>query len=112
MIIQPMARRTLIDVFQDFALVDSEFIVHDDGYRTRRWTYAQVAGAARSFAARLESAGIGVDQKVVIWGENSPEWIAVLWGACSRVSSRSRSITARNLTSSCASPTSSTPARS
>jgi long-chain acyl-CoA synthetase len=80
MIIQPMARRTLIDVFQDFALVDSEFIVHDDGYRTRRWTYAQVAGAARSFAGRLESAGIGVDQKVVIWGENSPEWIAVLWG--------------------------------
>ncbi len=80
MIIQRMVRRTLIDVFDDLALIDSDFIVHDDGYRSWTWTYAQVAGAARGFAARLEAAGIGAGEKVVIWSENRAEWIAVLWG--------------------------------
>ncbi|MBA3641020.1 MAG: AMP-binding protein [Acidobacteria bacterium] len=79
-----MVRRTLIDVFDDLALIHSDFIVQDDGYRSWTWTYAQVAGAARSFAARLESAGIGADDKVVIWSENSAEWIAVLWGCVLR----------------------------
>ncbi|MDQ3419875.1 MAG: acyl--CoA ligase, partial [Acidobacteriota bacterium] len=79
-----MVRRTLIDVFDDLALIHSDFIVQDDGYRSWTWTYAQVAGAAQSFAARLESAGIGADDKVVIWSENSAEWIAVLWGCVLR----------------------------
>ena len=80
MIIQGMVRRTLIDVFDDLALIESDFVVHDDGYRSWTWTYAQVATAARTFAARLASSGIGTGDKVVVWSENSAEWIAVLWG--------------------------------
>ncbi len=35
---------------------------------------------ARAFAARLHAAGIGPDQKVILYGENRPEWVAALWG--------------------------------
>jgi long-chain acyl-CoA synthetase len=80
MIIQPMARRTLIDFFEDLSRIDADFVVYDDGYRVRTWTYGQVTGAARRFAARLRTAGIAADQKVVIWSESRAEWLAVLWG--------------------------------
>ncbi len=36
--------------------------------------------AARGFAARLQSAGLGKGDKVVFWSENRPEWIIALWG--------------------------------
>ena len=47
-----------------------------------RWslTYAEVAAAARAFAARLRAAGIAKGQAVAIWSENRPEWIVALWG--------------------------------
>ena len=45
-----MPRRTLIDFFDDLALLDGEFLVYDDGYRTWSLTYAQTAAAARAFA--------------------------------------------------------------
>ncbi len=75
-----MARRTLIDFFDDLALLDGEFLVYDDGYRTWSLTYAQTAAAARGFAGRLREAGIGKGHAVAIWSENRPEWIVVLWG--------------------------------
>ena len=46
-----MPRRTLIDFFDDLAAIDGEFLVYDDGYRTWSLTYAEVADAARAFAA-------------------------------------------------------------
>jgi len=75
-----MARRTLLDFFDDLAQIDADFVLYDDGYRVRTFTYAQVAAAARQFAARLRAEGIGPDDKVVLWSENRAEWIAVLWG--------------------------------
>ena len=75
-----MARRTLIDFFDDLALLDGEFLVYDDGYRTWSLTYAETAAAARAFAGRLREAGIGKGDAVAIWSENRPEWIVVLWG--------------------------------
>ena len=42
--------------------------------------YRDVTGMARSFAARLRSAGIGPDHKVVLWSENRAEWLSVMWG--------------------------------
>ncbi len=56
------------------------FLVYDDGYRARSYTYAETATAARGFAARLQSAGLGKGDKVVFWSENRPEWIIALWG--------------------------------
>ena len=36
--------------------------------------------AAARFAERLREAGIGAGEKVILWGENRPEWIAAFWG--------------------------------
>ncbi len=75
-----MARRTLIDFFDDLAALDGEFLVYDDGYRTWSLTYADTAAAARAFAGRLREAGIVKGQSVAIWSENRPEWVVALWG--------------------------------
>jgi long-chain acyl-CoA synthetase len=73
-------RDTLIDVFADLARARGEFLVHDDGFRSRRYTYAQVGRAARGFATRLHSVGLAKGDKVVFWCENRPEWIVAFWG--------------------------------
>jgi long-chain acyl-CoA synthetase len=75
-----MARRTLIDFFDDLAAIDGEFLVYDDGYRTWSVSYRDLVESAHAFAARLRHAGIGKGQAVAIWSENRPEWIIALWG--------------------------------
>ena len=71
---------TLIDVFRSLEQRRGEFLVYDDGYRVRRHSYADVTRAARGFAQRLLAAGVSKGDKVLLWGENRPEWIACYWG--------------------------------
>ena len=75
-----MRRDTLLDFFTDVSAGRGTFLVYDDGYRARSFTYAETANAARGFAARLQTAGLGKGDKVVFWSENRPEWIIALWG--------------------------------
>jgi long-chain acyl-CoA synthetase len=75
-----MARDTLLDFFEDYSTSPSTFIVHDDGYRVRQATYRQIADAARQFAGALAAAGVGAEDRVVIWSENRTEWVIALWG--------------------------------
>jgi long-chain acyl-CoA synthetase len=75
-----MRRDTLLDFFHDVSAGNGEFLVYDDGYRARSYTYAETARAAQGFAARLQRAGLGKGDKVVFWSENRPEWIMALWG--------------------------------
>ena len=73
-------RTTLIDFFKDLVTERGEFLVYDDGFRRRSYSYDQVGRAARGFAARLTAGGIAKDSTVILWGENRPEWIAAYWG--------------------------------
>jgi len=73
-------RDTLIGFFQDLGAIRAEFLVHDDGFRRRSYTYADVTRGARGFAARLAAAGVARGDKIILWGENRPEWIACYWG--------------------------------
>ncbi|MGP0070548.1 MAG: AMP-binding protein [Bryobacteraceae bacterium] len=75
-----MPRDTLLDFFHDFASLDDEFLIHDDGFHARHFRYREIAERARAFAARLREKGIGRDEKVILYGENRPEWIIALWG--------------------------------
>ncbi|MCS6805671.1 MAG: AMP-binding protein [Acidobacteriota bacterium] len=79
-IFSAMRRETLVDFFQDMANARGEFLVYDDGYRSWSYTYSDVARAAKAFAVRLEAAGIGKGDKVIIWSENRPEWVVAFWG--------------------------------
>ncbi len=75
-----MPRDTLLDFFHDFAGLAAEFLVYDDGFRSRHYRYDDVASKARAFAARMREAGLAKDDKVILYGENRPEWIIALWG--------------------------------
>ncbi|HXD72932.1 MAG TPA: AMP-binding protein [Vicinamibacterales bacterium] len=76
-----MARDTLIDFFDDLSRVRGDFLVYDDGFRSRSWTYAQTTRRARELAARFHDLGLRHGDAVVFWSENRPEWIAAFW-AC------------------------------
>ena len=71
---------TLVDLFRSLEARRGEFLVYDDGYRVRRHSYADVTRASRGFAARLRAAGVARNHKVLLWGENRPEWIVAYWG--------------------------------
>ena len=75
------ARATLVDFFHDVTRRHDPFLVHDDGYRSWTYTYAEIAAAARALAARLHAAGLAKGDHVVLWSENRPEWIVAFW-AC------------------------------
>lgn len=75
-----MQRDTLVDFFRDLETRSGDFLVYDDGYRVHRHRYPEVTRAARRFAARLGAAGIAQGDKVILWGENRPEWIVAYWG--------------------------------
>lgn len=75
-----MQRDTLLGVFQEFASSPEEFLVYDDGLRTHHFTYGDVHRQSLAFAARLSAAGFTKGDRILIWGENRPEWIIALWG--------------------------------
>jgi long-chain acyl-CoA synthetase len=79
-----VARDTLIDFFGDLSQARGEFLVHDDGFRARSYTYSEIARAARAFAARLHAAGFQKTDKIVFWSENRPEWVVAFWGCLLR----------------------------
>ncbi|HUQ87745.1 MAG TPA: AMP-binding protein [Vicinamibacterales bacterium] len=75
-----MSVLTLVDLFRTLEKRRGEFLIYDDGYRVRRHSYSDVTRAARGFAAKLIAHGVLKGDKVLLWGENRPEWIACYWG--------------------------------
>ncbi len=75
------AGRTLVDFFSEFADRESEFVVYDDGFRRWSYSYRQIAQSAQAFAVKLRAAEIAKGDKILIWSENRPEWLAAFWGA-------------------------------
>ncbi len=73
-------RESLLDFFDDRIRSAAPFLVYDDGYRAETRSYADIRAGAERFAARLAAAGCRPEDKVVLWGENRPEWIAAFWG--------------------------------
>jgi long-chain acyl-CoA synthetase len=58
--------------------------VHRRGLRMLRWTYQQLGELAFRFARELEARNVGKDDRVMLWGENSAEWIAAFFGCMLR----------------------------
>src|SRR5204863_6371549 len=75
---------TLIDFFHDFARARAEFLVYDDGFRSRSWSYEQTSRRAQHLAAQFDDLGLRKGDAVVFWSENRPEWIAAFWGCLLR----------------------------
>jgi long-chain acyl-CoA synthetase len=73
-------RESLVDLFRGFSNSPIEALQHDNGYRSWKYTYAQVGLAAHRFAERLSENNIRKGDKVIFWSENRPEWVAAFWG--------------------------------
>lgn len=59
-------------------------VVDHRGNRSYRTTYGELAQAAGRFAAELERREVVAGDRVVLWGENSAEWIGVFFGCLLR----------------------------
>ncbi len=59
-------------------------MVDHRGNRRYRTTYGQLAELAGRFAAELERRSIVAGDRVVLWGENSAEWIGIFFGCLLR----------------------------
>jgi long-chain acyl-CoA synthetase len=76
-----MARQSLLEYFRPESRPPREIAVAwRRGYRTVRWTYAELLRTAYRFASELASRGVAKGDRVLIWGENSGEWLAAFLG--------------------------------
>ena len=73
---------TLVEEFRKHA-AETAVVAHR-GNRRYPTTYGQLAEIAGRFAAELERRGIVPGDRVVLWGENSAEWIGVFFGCLLR----------------------------
>ena len=80
-----MERRSLVEYLPDFLRRGQEIAyVQRSGYRTVRRSYQEVAESAFQFARELEARGINKGDRVLLWGPNSAEWVAVFLGCALR----------------------------
>lgn len=80
-----ITRRTLLSYLDDYLQRgDAIIFAQRRGLRHVRWSYEQLVLTARRVARELESHGIAKGERVLLCGENSPEWVAVFWGCLLR----------------------------
>jgi len=59
-------------------------IVAPHGLRRQRVSYGELANLAGRFAAELARREVAKGDRVMIWGENGPEWVAAFFGCVLR----------------------------
>lgn len=78
-------REHLATLLSDFREHEREIaIVRYQGVRRRVTTYGELARLAGRFAALLEERAIGMGDRVLLWGDNSAEWVAAFYGCMLR----------------------------
>jgi long-chain acyl-CoA synthetase len=81
----PDARPHLATLVDDFSRIGSGVaIVATRGVRRRSGSYTELATLSRRFAAELAGRGINKGERVLLWGENSLEWVAAFFGCVLR----------------------------
>ena len=74
-------RASLLAYLYENASLESEIaFIHRPRLRRKTWTYADLALASFCFARELETRGIGRGDRILLWAENSPEWVAAFYG--------------------------------
>ena len=61
-------------------VADSRFFLHKDKYRVWKYTFRQIFYLSCSFAKFLSEKGLVKGDRVLIKGENKPEWVAAFIG--------------------------------
>ena len=80
-----LVRPHLATLVDDFARLGEQIaIVALWGLREKRTAYEQLALMCRRFAAELAQRGIRKGDRVLIWADNSAEWVAAFFGCVMR----------------------------
>jgi long-chain acyl-CoA synthetase len=74
----------LLDFFDRYVGGRDIALLYDDGFRTWSYTGDQLRATALAFALRIKDAGLQPGDRLVIWSDNCPEWVAAFWGAILR----------------------------
>ena len=78
-------RDHLATLLEDFRGCQQDIaVVRYQGNRRRVTTYGELARMAGRFAALLQQRGIAPGERVLLWGENSAEWLAAFLGCVLR----------------------------
>ena len=76
--------RTLLELFQGIQDSGSEAIRFHTGYRTWVHSWSELSKQIGGFASYLERRGIAKGDRILLWGENRPEWVVAFWGSLVR----------------------------
>jgi long-chain acyl-CoA synthetase len=78
-------RETILSFLDDYKRLGEErAFSYRHGLRMRHYTYSQIAQMAFQFSHELEARSISKGDRVLLWGENSPQWIAAFFGCVLR----------------------------
>jgi long-chain acyl-CoA synthetase len=71
-----MPAESLLDFFEKYKANGDEVAIRQTrGYRKENWSYRQIAEEANRVARELACRGVQKGDAVLLWGENSAEWI-------------------------------------
>ena len=74
----------LLDFFDRYVHGRWTALLHDDGLRQWSYTADQLRATSEAFARRLQDADLQPGDRLVIWSDSCPEWLAAFWGAMLR----------------------------
>ncbi len=78
-------RETLLSYLPDFLnRGEDTFLIGRRGLRTVHWSYRQLAQTSFQVARELASRGLCKGDRVLLWEDNSPEWVATFLGCLLR----------------------------
>ena len=76
---------TLLELLSRIERLGSkEAFQFSNGYRTWRWTYRDLNAGIRKFSSYLHRHDVRSGDRLVLWAENRPEWVAVFWACLAR----------------------------
>jgi long-chain acyl-CoA synthetase len=77
--------KTLVEFVREYGARGGEIAVRQRrGYRMESWSYARIVAEANRVARELEVRGLNKGDAVLLWGENSAEWIIAFFGCLLR----------------------------
>src|SRR5713226_8149655 len=78
-------RKNLLSFLDDCRKRGSQTaLAYRRGFRVSRWSYGRLRTAAFQFARELEARDISKGDRVLVWAENSPEWVTAFFGCLLR----------------------------
>ncbi|MCA1814891.1 MAG: acyl--CoA ligase, partial [Acidobacteria bacterium] len=78
-------RQTITSLLADCAARgDETALAYRRGVRTVRWSYARLAASSYRTARELEARAVCRGDRVIVWADDSAEWVAAFFGCCLR----------------------------